>query len=86
MDHPDPNKNKDWTFVEQYQQNHGALDWKAISEIGKQKDLFSKYGTWKSAKAAYYRAKAKRHPWFGIYLFFTYLDNIDRIRFFVLNK
>lgn len=62
MDQDDPNKNKDWTFVERHQQNHGALDWKAIFEIGKQKGLFNNYGTWKSVKAAYYRAKAKRHP------------------------
>lgn len=69
VDQHDSNIDKNWVFVDQYQNENGALDWKTIFEIGKQRNSFYSYGTWKSPKAAYYRAKTKERLWFITYYY-----------------
>lgn len=50
----------DWRFVESFRLEQGSkMDWKVCFELGQEKNLFKKYSTSKSLKAAFYRYSKK---------------------------
>ncbi|CAO0799427.1 unnamed protein product [Mucor circinelloides] len=41
----DSSEVKEWLFVEEYNKEHGDFNWKTIFDLGKEKELFSRYSS-----------------------------------------